>query len=823
VPAHLIPHRALLELYLAEAVKLQRFKEPKGHPQHGVAYTADVPREPEYAHLHEPADLTEDDIHVPHRAKAESLLKALHVGKVRAYKRAHPLELLENTRFNNSYYDEAVPGKNIKQGNATIVYWKQSSKQVHVTGHTPQLLEPQFMQPGKAYFLAIRANHVTDCNCVATYLNNNMPANFFVLVCMHKNATMFYGATAEAKDPMTALEQDMPSALNPTMVYFSKPSMAYTVLPVLVLRQSLAVLKRQPPRAYRPAFSSVNFELHPELVAALQAQVAKGEVLIRTKYLEEDAKPNGVSPAKPGTLENISPEHRFPTRAEQFACKEMLDRDPERNYSVDDLLNNSVFQNPAWGTLACPYCPDGMCLRVFKGLQEMIAHLLKHHRRLVRAYFTCPACLTSEVLTFTSYAAHFAKHHNPMMGLIVRMDETCVSSRLSWGLALLSVVQVMDCLHTAQVHEPQANEPVKIATSRGGYCEKTTSTPIELRDAVIRQRMLLLPPALQARVYQAWSEARQRPPSEARSSASASPCPSNHSYAVVTAPRPPQDTSYKPQIPRPQSSSFAIAQPQRVSTPQVREDGARATAQPTGAAPPAPDQGEEVTFLEHRQVPSRCAEPPTLMRAQSVPMVMSPPPVPQPGPSTSRPAVAAAQPRAAPTSLEPPPRRTVVFHRVDQGAQGESTDDLIESLRTSLANCPGPSRSAPLPPERDPLGLEAHLRGEPEKSKRKGKKSKGNRRDNAERIRDEVADFPDTPDMREPRQSSEDDEVARATAALIADAPRLNWADEVPTPPAVDPRQLQRARYSPSRVRADEYGVQGYDPTNFRDNMETDE
>jgi predicted RNase H-like nuclease len=119
--------------------------------------------------------------------------------------------------------------------------------------------------------------------------------------------------------------------------------------------------------------------------------------------------------------------------------------------------------------------------------------------------------------------------------------------------------------------------------------------------------------------------------------------------------------------------------------------------------------------------------------------------------------------------------------------------------------------------------LEAHLRGEPEKSKRKGKKSKGNRRDNAERIRDEVADFPDTPDMREPRQSSEDDEVARATAALIADAPRLNWADEVPTPPAVDPRQLQRARYSPSRVRADEYGVQGYDPTNFRDNMETDE
>jgi hypothetical protein len=119
--------------------------------------------------------------------------------------------------------------------------------------------------------------------------------------------------------------------------------------------------------------------------------------------------------------------------------------------------------------------------------------------------------------------------------------------------------------------------------------------------------------------------------------------------------------------------------------------------------------------------------------------------------------------------------------------------------------------------------LEAHLCGKPEKSKWKGKKSKGNRRDTAQRIRDEVANFPDTPDTRELRQSSKDDEVARATAALIADALRLNWADEVPTPPAVDPRQLHRARYSPSRMNADEYGVQGYDPTNFRDNKETDE
>jgi hypothetical protein len=113
------------------------------------------------------------------------------------------MELLENTKFSISYFSEKDPDKIVKSGDMTILYWKGGVKQVHVVGHTPRLLEPQFMEPGKA----IRATHATECNCVASLINNNMPANFFVLVCSHKDMTMFYGATDEARDPVRAFEE----------------------------------------------------------------------------------------------------------------------------------------------------------------------------------------------------------------------------------------------------------------------------------------------------------------------------------------------------------------------------------------------------------------------------------------------------------------------------------------------------------------------------------------------------------------------------------------------------------------------------------------
>jgi hypothetical protein len=178
--------------------------------------------------------------------------------------------------------------------------------------------------------------------------------------------------------------------------------------------------------------------------------------------------------------------------------------------------------------------------------------------------------------------------------------------------------------------------------------------------------------------------------------------------------------------------------------------------------------------------------------------------------------------------LEPPARRTVIFHRVNGAATAAVArdDPTIEELRRDLLNAvvqsPGASVSAPLPPERDPLGLEAERRGEPEKHRKKDKKSKQDKHEMSRRIRDEVAKFPDTPETREPPQSSEDDEVARATASIMqSGGASSSWADDVPTPPPVDWQQLASEQYSPSRVSTDEYGVQGYSPMHFRDDMET--
>jgi hypothetical protein len=288
---------------------------------------------------------------------------------------------------------------------------------------------------------------------------------------------------------------------------------------------------------------------------------------MRTRFLEEDAKVAGPSPSQPGTLERPSSEHCFPTRVEQFACKELHDRDPEQAYSIDDLLNNSVFVAPAWGTLACSFCPNRLCLKVYRGVQDMIAHLMKHHWRLWKAYFTCPACFTPEILTAAGYVKHFADQHSPIMGLIIQMDETCLSSRLSWGLALLSVFQVMEHLHTALLHEPQTSEPVSLAIAQGGFCEKTVMSPQALRDAVTRQRIMLLPSGIQQRVYQAWKQSRERPASVARSNLTASPSPSC-SYTAVTAARAPAAPEYQPRVPRPTCAALDIHHQSRASTPR---------------------------------------------------------------------------------------------------------------------------------------------------------------------------------------------------------------------------------------------------------------
>jgi hypothetical protein len=270
-------------------MRAQRFVKGKNHPDWEILYMGDLPPGREYAHLRAEVELTEEDIgNDPRKPKPELLLKAAAREKMRAYKRPSPTELLDNYEPLATYYKEGEPTKKIKQGDTIPVFWRSTVKQVHVVADTPALLEPFYSEPGKANFLSLQAGHESDCGCVATVLNNN--ADLYVKVCTHRLAAQFYGSTLESRDPIEVFtEGGHPSALNPTMVYFGKPLKAYTVLPMLTMRQSLAKLKRSKPVTYRPSFSDVDLADKPEIVLGVFAQIQKSETFMRIKILEEDA------------------------------------------------------------------------------------------------------------------------------------------------------------------------------------------------------------------------------------------------------------------------------------------------------------------------------------------------------------------------------------------------------------------------------------------------------------------------------------------------------------------------------------------------------
>jgi hypothetical protein len=509
LPPHLIPHREILEVKLHNAMRAQRFVKGKNHPEWEIIYMGDLPPGREYAHLRAEVELTEDDIgNDPQKPKPELLLKAAAREKMRAYKRTSPTELLDNYELLATYYKEGEPTKNIKQGDTIPVFWRSTVKQVHVVADTPALLEPFYSEPGKANFLSLRAGHESDCGCVATVLNNNLPADLYVKVCTHRLAAQFYRSTLDSRDPIEVFtEGGHPSALNPTMVYFGKLSKAYTVLPVLTMRQSLAKLKRSKPVTYRPFFSNVNLEDKPEIVLGVFAQIQKSETFMRIKTLEEDA-----PELEPTADKRIAGgEYRFPAREIQFVCSELQDRHSSDHYTVDDLLNNSVFVAPFHGTLACTFCPSNMKPRSYRGLHDMILHIMKHHRNLLRSWFACPSCMKPHVLSYHQYIAHWEDQHAAVAGLIVRLDETNISSRLGWGLALLSVFQVCGLLKVANWHDPMETESESVITSIGGYALKNKMSPIQLRDAITRAHFAgIEDPDLKRRLYQKWQADRRR-------------------------------------------------------------------------------------------------------------------------------------------------------------------------------------------------------------------------------------------------------------------------------------------------------------------------
>jgi hypothetical protein len=174
----------------------------------------------------------------------------------------------------------------------------------------------------------------------------------------------------------------------------------------------------------------------------------------------------------------------------------------------------------------------------------MILHIMKHHRNLLQSWFACPSCMKPHVLSYHQYIAHWEDQHAAIAGLIVRLDETNVSSRLAWGLALLSVLQVCGLLKVANWHDPMETESESVITSIGGYALKNKMLPIQLRDATTRARFAgIEDPDLKRRLYQKWQADRRRD----KTAAPATPSTSNgaRSATAINA-RPARHVPYEP-------------------------------------------------------------------------------------------------------------------------------------------------------------------------------------------------------------------------------------------------------------------------------------
>jgi hypothetical protein len=184
--------------------------------------------------------------------------------------------------------------------------------------------------------------------------------------------------------------------------------------------------------------------------------------------------------------------------------------------SLDYLLNNSVFVAPFHGATYCCYCS---AVVEMSGLPSLIQHLMQEHSRLQESIFSCPTCVTVTPLDWASYLDHFQVVHHASSAMLVVLDETAVSSRTAWGLALQSVISTLAAANL--VFPIRASEPSDMVTNLGGYRPKGVNSHEALRKAVVTYRQQQMPQHLVAEAKARYIQ-KQRAKQAAHNAAKAS-------------------------------------------------------------------------------------------------------------------------------------------------------------------------------------------------------------------------------------------------------------------------------------------------------------
>jgi hypothetical protein len=278
---------------------------------------------------------------------------------------------------------------------------------------------------------------------------------------------------------------------------------------------------------------------------------------------------------------------------------------------------------------------------------------------------------------------HFEREHNPVLGLIVRLDETCVSSRLAWGLALQGIITTIRWMKNFEFHKPSEHEAASVITALGGYAPKNEMSVVDLRSAIMHARFQLVPEVARARLQATYARQEAEKLSSRPSSAASNSAEPGTGYAQAVRKKPPPPPApYRPPDLEIQTIDLEQYCQSRQNTPQMTPTGRSAAATPSGSANPS--------LLQ------RCAPPP--VAATPLPLGTEPSMPPPPEPRM------APQPRPEPLQLQPPPHKTVVYHAVRK----QSSPDVPELCDEITQMCRNHNT-------RDPLNLKPEGRGKPEK------------------------------------------------------------------------------------------------------------
>jgi hypothetical protein len=417
------------------------------------------------------------------RGQLTRLFRAANVGLFRVYRRETPWHLADRTEVTLISEDDP---SNEEAHDAEPWVVGHQKRPVLITGWSTEIYDAVegTSQHGGSLIARSIVHQTERCCCLAQVEQNNTTFATFCMVCMPRTA-MKPLKSRKYKLPEIAAFSGKDSQLNPSMIYAAKLTKSGTVSTKLMCRQPLAAIARKKLVPWRPAFCNTRWDREEDKLNGLIIQAHKKDFRGFIELIDAET---GIEPAA-GVYGDWA---RFPSTQQQVQSDD-IDRRGNANMYLDLELSNTVHIAPAWGPHECPYCDETV---YGKGFTTLLEHLASKHEKLATSYFSCPTCMTVEILDWQSYPAHYAEKHQVQEAMCVVFDISCVHSRTSWGIALVMWITALDTSGVDRTNLPAAGETKQYRSAYGGYApDDKEEYAKQLADDIMRRRLQAVPDA----------------------------------------------------------------------------------------------------------------------------------------------------------------------------------------------------------------------------------------------------------------------------------------------------------------------------------------